>query len=113
MIFNRINKLRREEERMLKKIQETRRRAYEMLRLKKEREDIFENKLKMDLDHEQMIDKKRQRIFQDKEMRQRKINNLRSEILNSRKSLVKDIRTRSQLNDQSFNEYKHKVKMAK
>lgn len=49
--------LNKEEERMLKKIQETRRKAYELLKIKQNREEVYEHKLQMEIDHEERVNK--------------------------------------------------------
>ena len=42
---------------MLKKIQETRRKAYELLKIKQDRETLYENKLQMEINHEERVNK--------------------------------------------------------
>lgn len=80
-----------------------------MLKLKREKEDIFEQKVQMELNHEQNIDNKRQKILQDREIKKQHMQNLQNKILNDRKQLVHHIRHRSQLNDEATQDYRQQV----
>ena len=48
---------------MLKKIQETRRKAYELLKVKQDRENMYEYKLQMEIDHEEKVNNKRENLI--------------------------------------------------
>jgi uncharacterized membrane-anchored protein YhcB (DUF1043 family) len=84
-----------------------------MLKLKKEREDLFEVNLKMQIDHEQNVDDKRQRILKNKEQRNTKMQGLMDDMLSNRRYIVKHVRQNSQINDKKFQDYREFIRHQK
>lgn len=70
MLANRISMLQLEEAKILKKINQTRKRAEEILKIKQRNEEMFQNKLKEKEEKMRIEDENRQKYYQDKTNRQ-------------------------------------------
>lgn len=113
LISNRIGALRREEERMLKKIRETREKAYKLMRTKQDKEKMFEKKLEQELEQEEHLNNKRQQLWHQKKQREQRMAELQKGILNKRRETVNHVRHNSEINDKVFKDIRRSWKDTK
>ena len=98
---------------MLKKIEQTRKKAQDLLVIKQDREHRFQAKLKMELEHEDQIDRKRLQILEGIQDRKRRMDSLTQATQSERTRSYESMRRRAKQNEIEFKQFRHSVMLNK
>lgn len=111
LLHNRIKMLRLEEERAMKKIQETRNKADQIMELKKENDGKYEQKLKDQQKMNKRLNMKKGKRYEEGKSRAKQIEERKKAIHDERKRAAHSLRIRRKQNEKQKFEYLQDLRM--
>lgn len=111
LLHNRIKMLRLEEERAMKKIQETRKKANQIMELKKQNDMKYEQKLKQKERQHKRLNMKKGKRYEEAKQRRIDIEERKNAIRNERRNVAQSLRMRRKQNERRKFEYLQDLRM--